>query len=160
MEKIAWSDDLSVGVYILDADHQFLIRLIRQFNDAVDGKQKVDRIQRILENIYEYTDFHFLREEALMEACAFDRIEAHKAVHVKLRKQTRDYVDSYTAEPSAALTAEIKEFLNNWLTKHIMGHDKSYGPVMAGKDDEIAKAHAYWANHTSETESADATDAY
>ena len=160
MQSITWSDDLSVGVYILDADHQFLIRLIRKFNDAIDGKQPRDRIIRTLEEVYEYTDFHFLREEVLMRACGYTDIDAHHAVHVKLRNQMKDYLAKFEADASPELAMELRGFLNDWLTKHIMGQDKKYAPIMAGKDDKIAEAHAYWANHHSETESAESTEVY
>lgn len=160
MKAIEWSDDLSVGVYILDADHQLLIRLIKQFNEAVSSRQAPAKIAKILNGLYDYTDFHFIREEVLMTACGFPDVPAHHAVHRKLCKQMKEICDNYAKSPSKELAQETKVFLNEWLTKHIMGHDKQYAPSMVGKELEIAAAHAPLVHQNSIVESAESTDVY
>lgn len=160
MTTIEWSEGLSVGVHILDADHKFLINLIKKFNDAAETKQSADRIGKILDGLYEYTDFHFIREEVLMRACGYPDVDAHHNVHVKLCGQMKEICDRHAAAPSEALSNKTKSFLNGWLTKHIMGQDKNYASSMVGKELEIAKAHAPLIHQYSVAESAEATDVY
>ncbi len=160
MKGIEWSEDLSVGVYILDADHKLLIRLINQFNEAVASGQDHAKVAKILAGLYEYTDFHFIREETLMSACGFPAVEAHRQVHVKLCKRMKEIRDTYAKSPTAELAGETRTFLNEWLTKHIMGHDQKYAASMEGKELEIALAHGPLVHHTSVVESAEATDVY
>ena len=160
MTTIEWSEGLSVGVHILDANHRFLINLIKKFNDAVESKQDADRIGKILDGIYEYTDFHFIREEVLMRACGYSDVDAHHKVHLNLCEQIKEICRRHAVAPSESLSAETRAFLNNWLTKHIMGQDKNYASVMVGKELEIAKAHAPLIHQYSVAESAEATDVY
>lgn len=160
MTTISWSEELSVGVHILDADHKLLIDLIKRFNGAVASGQGPDKIGRVLKALYEYTDFHFIREEALMKACGYPGLEKHHQVHEKLYARMEDIYAEHARAPSEALSGEIKTFLNQWLTKHIMGHDKRYAPTMVGKEQEIAEAHRPFLRHWSIAESADATDSY
>jgi len=160
MKMIEWTDDLSVGVYVIDADHRFLIKLIQQFNAAVEAKEKPKKIQRLMDGFYEYTDFHFLREEILMRACGYEDFEAHHGVHVTISAQMKEICDNYKAHPTRALSKETLEFLNVWLTNHIMKTDMAYAESMKGKELEIAEAHSSMLQHHSETESAEASDVY
>jgi len=160
MKTISWSDDLSVGVHVIDADHKFLIDLIKQVNQEVAAPGSAKRIGGLLNALYEYTDFHFIREEALMKACAYPGLADHRKVHEKLCARMEEIRDQHASAPSEAMSGEIQTFLNEWLTKHIMGHDKNYAPSMAGKELEIAQAHAPFLRHFSVAESAEATDSY
>ncbi|MEE8393153.1 MAG: bacteriohemerythrin [Rhodospirillales bacterium] len=158
MTTISWSDDLSVGVHILDADHRLLIDLIKQFNGAVDSGQDPDRISAILNAIYDYTDFHFIREETLMKACGYEDVKAHHGVHEKLTGRMKEICQQYAASEGADISDGIKTFLNEWLTRHIMGHDKNYAQSMAGKEQQIAEAHRPFMRQWSIAESAEASD--
>ncbi len=160
MTTISWSDELSVGVHVIDADHKFLIDLIGRFNQAVASGQGADRIGKLLNALYEYTDFHFIREEALMKACGYPGLAAHGKIHERLCARMEEIRDQHAAAPSETPSDEILAFLNEWLTKHIMGHDKNYAPSMAGKELEIAQAHAPFLRQWSVAESAEATDSY
>lgn len=160
MTAVKWSDDLSVGVHILDADHRMLIDLINQIVEGAKGGVDAKKLDRVLKALDEYADFHFIREEAMMEACGYPGLAEHRKVHEKLLHQVRNIRDHFARERSKAFTDEVLAFLTQWLTKHIMGHDKSYAPSMVGKEDVIAEAHRPFLTVQSYGESADATDSY
>ncbi len=50
-------------------------------------------------------------------------------------------------------------FLTQWLTKHILGHDKNYGQSMVGRESEIAEANRPFLEYHSVAESGEASDA-
>jgi len=158
MATISWSEDLSVGVHILDADHRLLISLINKFEEVIESGAGNAKISILLDGLYDYTDFHFIREEILMRACGYADVDAHHLVHEKLCAQMMEISKRHASDPSDALNAEIREFLNSWLIKHIKGQDLKYVPDMVGKELEIAKAHASLIHQYSEVESAESTD--
>ncbi|MEO5337663.1 MAG: bacteriohemerythrin [Magnetospirillum sp. WYHS-4] len=160
MPAVSWTDDLSVGVHVVDADHKMLIDLINQVVAAAESKRPHDQIAKVLVALDEYVDFHFVREESMMEACGYAGLDDHRKVHEKLRTEVHNIAEHFKREPAKALTDEVLAFLTQWLVRHIMGHDKNYAPAMVGKEQQIAEAHRAFLHHGSYGESADATDAY
>lgn len=158
MTAINWSEEYSVGVHIIDADHKMLIDLINQCSTAVSEGHDHAKVDKVLAALYEYTDFHFIREEALMKACEYADLDQHREVHDKLRGQVRDIRDKHATNPTDAMDDEVMTFLTEWLTKHILGHDKRYAPSMEGKEREIAEAHRPFLQYWSEGADAEATD--
>ena len=68
-----------------------------------------------------------------MKLHAYPNFTAHKAEHDALTKQVLEVQAKFRAGATAALSVEVMNFLKNWLIKHIMGTDKSYGPHLNGK---------------------------
>ena len=65
MPVIQWSNQYSVGIDLLDADHKVLISLINQIDEAIRSSEPVELVRRVLDALLDYTDYHFSREEAL-----------------------------------------------------------------------------------------------
>jgi len=142
MKVLPWNKDLSVGVGVIDADHKLLFNIIKQLNRALEEGQSVDKVRGYLTALTEYTDFHFAREEALMKACGYSELEEHREIHNEICSRLEQICRDFDAAPDDALNERILIFLNSWLVEHIMHRDKQYVPDMAGKDAEIATAHA------------------
>lgn len=63
MEKIRWSDNLSVGVELIDEQHKMLIQRLNDMTSAIEESKGPNEIARTLNFLIEYTDFHFSAEE-------------------------------------------------------------------------------------------------
>ena len=62
MALIQWSDELSDGVRELDAQHQRLIQMINELNDAMlQGKGK-DALSEVIAGLHQYARTHFASE--------------------------------------------------------------------------------------------------
>ena len=90
MPLLQWTADLSVSVQSLDTDHKIIITLINQLNDAIQAGEPKDTVSQVLDALLDYTDYHFSREEALMAACGYPDLDAHKRTHATMRAQVRD----------------------------------------------------------------------
>ncbi|WP_404380779.1 bacteriohemerythrin [Caenispirillum salinarum] len=132
MALITWQDSYSVGVDMIDADHQLLVSLINQLDDAMTSGAGADTVGSVLNVLIEYTETHFGREELLMEKGGYPELEPHKKEHAKLTGQVRAIVDRYNAGDIGSVDAEVMEFLKNWLTGHILGVDRKYTPYVEG----------------------------
>ena len=133
MAAIEWSYDLSVGVELIDSDHKTLIDLINLVANSIEAGQTAKTIGDVVELLYEYTEFHFIREEVLMEDCGYSDLDNHRKVHQSLKKRARAIRDQYAKNPGSVDAPEILEFMTGWLTDHIMGQDTAYAPAMAGR---------------------------
>ncbi len=99
MPLIEWTPDFTVGVESLDTDHKVLISLINQLDDAITAGNPRATVQRVLDALYDYTVYHFSREEALMRACGYPDYDAHVRIHATLRTQVADIRERYGRNP-------------------------------------------------------------
>lgn len=142
-----WTDDMSVGVDIIDADHKVLFRIFY----SIQGLLKTDHpgllktgpgeetLSKALLDLREYTDYHFKREEALMEACDYPGLPNHREAHEKIIAKVERVILEAKVEPDILTAYELVEYLETWLQVHIRGMDKNYQNWMDGKDEIIRK---------------------
>ncbi len=133
MKKIEWTNDLSVGVDIIDEQHQ---KWIEHYNNAVAAIEKhheVAQISQSLEFLSDYTEVHFATEEKAMAESGYPELEEHKAKHNALRKTLAAMSEEFIEDGATDLLAEsVETFLGNWLIKHIEEVDKRYAAFTRG----------------------------
>jgi hemerythrin-like metal-binding protein len=129
MSLITWTDDLSVTVPDMDAQHKRLIALINQLHDAMKNRQGKDAVGKTLEGLRQYTISHFRKEEELMKAAAYPKLPQqltqHKAFVDKITRFQQDFDSGKTT-----LSIDLMNYLRDWLTGHIKQEDKAYGPYL------------------------------
>jgi hemerythrin len=127
--KIQWKDEYSVGITHIDQDHKKLIILLNQFTIAYDHAMSEEFEKEALEELINYTHYHFDREEKLMSENDYPDFEAHKAKHQEMIKEVGKFVDLYNEKGHDAMK-EISEYLTVWLINHINGTDKEYSQYL------------------------------
>jgi hemerythrin-like metal-binding protein len=142
IELSKWTNNLSVNVDIIDDDHKKLFSILRQIKQYIESNKKpsYETIDKLLSNLYYYTDYHFSREEVLMKACGYPYYENHKNVHNMIRTQIQFYLDSYRDSQASVNIAMLHEFMESWLVDHVAGMDKQYSSWMVDKQDIIDNA--------------------
>ncbi|MBK1648759.1 bacteriohemerythrin [Rhabdochromatium marinum] len=130
MSLIDWNDALSVGVEEIDDDHQRLVEIVNQLNDAIAAKHQQDVIETILQELLEYTVWHFRHEERLMQASGDPSFMQHKQAHDTLTEQVKAAQQRYL-DGDATVADTMLPFLKDWLINHILGTDKTTGQYLA-----------------------------
>ncbi len=125
-DKIVWTQDMSVGCDALDNDHKILVQALNDFIEALEEDEGVFVTDGIFSVLVDYTNFHFAREEKIMEACGYPDLDIHKKAHEGLKEQLMDCRTRYMLNPNAELEEEVREFLMNWLQTHILVKDMDY----------------------------------
>jgi len=115
---------MRVGVEVLDQDHKKLIHILNRLYQGMKNGQGKDILGRTLDQLVEYTKFHFAREEGFFDKTAYQAVE-HKREHRELIKQAEQLQSRHKAGESA-LSVETLEFLKDWLNIHIQSTDKKY----------------------------------
>ncbi len=118
-----WSEDMSIGVPLLDSDHKALIGFISYLQHCVESDDEKLVICNILDGLITYIGFHFAREESVMKACGYSGIEMHKKEHAAFAQQIPDFRVRYARESDSSMILELLEFLKNWLDHHILVED-------------------------------------
>jgi hemerythrin-like metal-binding protein len=124
---MTWNDKLSVGVQTLDNQHTVLIETLNDLHAAMMKGQARAVAGKILNDLVAYTVEHFASEEAAMEQTKYPGLSTHRLAHQELTKEVGGYV-ARLEKGDITLGVHLLSFLSDWLTKHIQGEDKKYGP--------------------------------
>jgi hemerythrin len=127
MEKMSWSEDLSVGIDSIDDQHKMWIDKFNAVLDAIAAHQDQESIISTLAFLSDYTQEHFAAEEQFMTKTGYPGLEEHKAKHADLTATVDDMVRDFREDGvSQQLADATGTLLKNWLVKHIQEMDKQY----------------------------------
>ena len=141
---VEWSNELSVGIEEIDAQHQVLVDLLNQIHEAIQQRHGAEVTQHIVLKLDEYTRVHFAVEESLMRILHYPDYERHKQEHDKLIDQLTELKGRLVAG-KASVSFELAHFLKVWLTKHIMESDKRYTPYFLSQGIRPELSQGSWA---------------
>jgi len=132
MSLMSWKDIFSVGVKDIDDQHKKLIELINTLNEAVLAGQDRAALGDTLRDLISYTETHFVFEEQLMEKYDYPLATQHRREHRDLVRTVVDFRTRYE-QGEFPLTDEVMVFLRDWLSRHIMNSDKTFGRDLNNK---------------------------
>jgi len=126
VKKIIWDEKLSVDGGEIDDEHRRLIDLFNILSHSVAEGDAAEYIDAVLEELISCTIWHFRHEERLMLMYKYDGLEEHKDEHNDLIDSVRELQKKFHKE-NKLLTNEDIEYLEDWLTQHILGMDMRLG---------------------------------
>ena len=131
---INWSDAYSIGHEEVDKQHQVLVELINKLYDAFLSAKAYEVVSEILDEMIDYTQYHFGFEHEIFEKYSYPDYEEHKTVHESFVMKTIEFKQKIAAGEKT-VTYDIMIFLRDWLIEHIQGEDTKY--VAYFKEQEI-----------------------
>ena len=143
MPYYQWCDSMSVGVGLLDSDHQALINLINRLHEYVEREEDQAVLDEVFDKLVAYIDYHFAREEKVMEACEYPSVDGHREEHLRFTQEVRYNRDRYVKGGDAKIGQDLLDFLKNWLTHHILIQDMDYKPFAEGDPRATAAAQQF-----------------
>jgi hemerythrin len=130
MALLNWTTSYSVGVDLLDKQHQKLFALLNELHDAMTMGEGKKLAPAILKKLVQYTCEHFAAEEKLMSVAAYPQFARHKVEHEKLKQEVGKMLQD-VEQGRAVVSVKLMQFLKNWLHHHILGCDKGYMQSMS-----------------------------
>ena len=127
-----YTKDCVIGVDAIDQDHQHLFDLINEglnllHNDYIPDKY--DAIKELLDELLEYANNHFAREEAYMTSICDPEIILQRVQHDQFRSMIWELSSKAldTNDEQKIVLEETLSFLAKWLYHHILGSDIMIG---------------------------------
>jgi hemerythrin len=130
MALFVWSDDYSVRIPSVDAQHQKLVEMLNALHDGMVAGSGSERLKALLDGLVDYTAKHFAHEEKLFAQYSYPQTKEHAEEHRKLVGQVLEFKGKYEAG-QASINMQLMKFLKDWLIKHILGSDKAFGPFLS-----------------------------
>lgn len=125
MRELVWDDLFSIGIDEVDADHQILLNLFNLLAQSAEGELGREFMAAVLDELINATAWHFSHEERLMLQHGYEGLDGHKAEHRELIDSVREFQQSWM--DSGTLDEEGFDFLERWLTEHILVSDMEFG---------------------------------
>ncbi|MCU7853647.1 MAG: bacteriohemerythrin [Candidatus Thiodiazotropha sp. (ex Monitilora ramsayi)] len=130
MKDLVWSNTLSVEVDEIDEDHRRLVDLFNILTHSVAEGDSPDYQEAVLDELISCTVWHFKHEERLMLRHAYEELAAHKAEHQDLINSALELQQKFL-QAGKRIENEDFEFLEHWLTEHILVADMKLGAYLA-----------------------------
>jgi len=128
MKDIKWDKFFSVGIEEIDDDHRVLVKLCNILNHSVMEGAGKEYVGAVLEELINCTVWHFSHEERLMLKYGYEEREDHTAEHRSLIDGIRELQQEYLQ--AGKLGEKEFEFLEHWLTQHILVADMRFGSFL------------------------------
>ncbi len=118
-----WDQSYETGNELIDNQHREVIALLDELRD-VDGAEDSD-VRRVLDRIMDFTLFHFLAEERLMEEVGYPDSAAREMLehHRSFKEYARLRVLEFRTVPSFSVLP-LHDFMKEFLELHEFGQDK------------------------------------
>lgn len=123
MSAMIWTDDLSVGIEVIDAQHMRIVDYINHLNQAHETGEKA-LLSKVLDELIDYTQSHFGFEESILEDAGYVFLKAHQRVHALFIRKVSQFQARHHAGEDIAL--ELHAILVSWLINHIKREDSDY----------------------------------
>ena len=130
MKELDWDSSLNVGVDEIDDDHRRMVKLFNLLAHAVSNGDEPDYQEALLDELIAYTVWHFRHEERLMLKYAYDDRDTHQQQHRELIAGVTEIREKFL-EGGRQLLEEDVEYLERWVTAHIIHTDKKMGAYLA-----------------------------
>ncbi|WP_156521059.1 bacteriohemerythrin [Magnetospirillum moscoviense] len=140
MAGIAWSEMMSVGVPVLDADHKTLVGLVNNLHRSIGDAEEYATLGSVLQALQDYADHHFAREERVMEVCRYPSLDTHARIHRRLALEVRELKTRYDGDRSTVRAKDCLDFLHKWLFEHICSTDMDYRAWVVGHPEAASAA--------------------
>ncbi|MBI2239828.1 MAG: hemerythrin family protein [Magnetospirillum gryphiswaldense] len=134
MPFIQWDKSFSVGTTALDADHRRLLEILNRIYEAWQTDPSKVELDQLFDELLDYTDGHFNREESKLAARDYQNLAEHQLQHERLRETVLAFRARHLAGNTPdALTEDMANFLKSWLMDHILGEDMKYKTLFTGR---------------------------
>lgn len=122
MTLMDWSPALELEVKLIDEQHKMLLDTMNTLNDQILRGKGKQGCSLALQNMRNYTTFHFSDEEGLMRESQFPYLDRHKLLHQTFILETDKFsITDCEADPQKAM--QVLSFLRDWMIDHILGPD-------------------------------------
>lgn len=120
-------DEFKTGIDFIDEQHARLFEIANEAYTLLKNDFTIDKYDKVIDLVDElrdYTVFHFNAEEEYMNSINYKRRFTQKIEHDAFIKKINE-VDYKTIDSNPdKYILELLELLNQWLTGHILHNDK------------------------------------
>lgn len=114
-----------IGIKMIDEQHNQLFTYADEAYELLNDEftpDKYDRVDILLEKLYDYTVKHLADEEAYMESIHYNKLFTQKVQHQAFIEKLDEFMESHNKEEENQdeQIMKILTYLTEWLVNHIL----------------------------------------
>ena len=122
-----------IGIKMIDEQHNQLFTYADEAYELLNDEftsDKYDKIDILLEKLYDYTVKHLADEEAYMESIHYNKLFTQKVQHQAFIEKLDEFMESHNKEEENQdeQIMKILTYLTEWLVNHILHVDGQIPP--------------------------------
>ncbi|QGU00008.1 Hemerythrin domain protein [Candidatus Syntrophocurvum alkaliphilum] len=124
---IKWKKEYELGINQIDEQHKKLFEIAGRAYAVLKDEFRIDKyddIANILEELKNYTIYHFETEENLMKEIGYKKFLSHKVSHDDFIEKINNIDLEAVDDAQDQYLLEVLDFIIDWIDKHILGADK------------------------------------
>jgi hemerythrin len=127
-----WLPGFELGITEFDEHHKHLVYLLNMTYDGVTCGAEYEELEAVLDELVDYATYHFAAEEHWMTVNNYPRLPEHSNEHERFCTWVAGVQKDFHNGKSN-LGIEVLQFLNSWLTEHILKTDAEYARFAKGQ---------------------------
>ena len=135
MRSLQWTEDNSVFVPEIDAEHEALFHLLQELRRAVLAGEPREQLERQAGRLATRAASHFQHEERLMRASRYGAQDWHERQHQAARAKLAALIASIRGHGREPVFDAL-EALANWILDHVSVADHMLGAHLRNRDRE------------------------
>ena len=123
-----WNEKFNTGIPVVDEQHRELFRIAGRIHTLLHDQyafDKYDTIVMLINELMDYTVYHFNTEEEYMQQIKYRKFFTHKVEHT-------DFIDKMKGIDVTKIDENQDEYIENilglvaeWIVNHILEKDKA-----------------------------------
>ncbi|MEO5345876.1 MAG: bacteriohemerythrin [Magnetococcus sp. YQC-9] len=127
-----WNSAFDIQILEMDIHHKRLTEIANAIIGILRSDESRASLEGALNALVNYTEYHFIAEERLMERYAYPEMVSHKESHRQLEQQVQEYRD-HLLKSDDPVGIDFKGFFDEWLVKHVLNEDRRYSAFLNGR---------------------------
>ena len=129
MAFMEWHERYRLNILAIDLQHRVLVDLTNELHRAAIESRDPEEIGYAMDELLRYIAFHFNYEETVLDEAGYPGLEAHREHHLELVKEF-EALQTEVVRENLVLNDKVMNFLQGWLTHHIVSDDRDYAPYV------------------------------
>jgi hemerythrin-like metal-binding protein len=124
--RLVWSDELSVCIPEIDAEHKHFIMLINELNGAIISRMGIEEIKRCMRAIVDDAVVHFSHEERLFKEWGYPDAAEHAQRHAEAIQYFHKITESFERDGMDYEWIDAGLKVKQALIGHLLAEDMKY----------------------------------
>lgn len=124
---LTWRDEYSIGVEMIDEQHKHLFEIGNRIYDLLENyllADKYDKIVAVVQELSDYTKYHFKTEEDYMIQIKYPKYFSQKVEHDDFIQKIEEIDLTDIDKDQDKHIRDILTFVFHWVLEHILKKDK------------------------------------
>ncbi len=132
MPAWSWNNSFSVSDELMDEHHKKIFNIINDLHELLENDFDELRYISVLNDLKEYSLYHFSAEENLLEKLNYPKLMIQKIQHEIFTDKLTTFINKYDLNQEI-MSLKMMSFLKEWLIKHILELDMDYKSYLSNK---------------------------